>query len=185
MNYSAENLICKEIFTIDPGINGAISKYRSDRLESWNLEKMKTFEEQNYFFEYQKSICKLPLVFIENITTYQADASNVGKMFQLDKLKRHYADLRCALKNSGFPFIEVMPIHWMKYLNIYIPGEDRNVRKKRFKDIAKDDFPEIKVTLKNADSLLLINFARQKLKHDNLWILKNTKEPKVKNLFNY
>lgn len=173
-------LICSEIFGVDPGIsNGSISKFSNNKYESQNM-----FREQDDLFDFwrqQKETCKNPLVFIENITTYSSDygkKENIGRAYGLDKLKRHYSELRSSIRMAGIPYIEIMPIHWQKYLKIHIKGEDYRTRKKRYQDIACEMFPAIKVTQKNCDALLLIEFARRKLKYDPMWVIQNIKKKK-------
>jgi len=165
--------ICDTVFTIDPGrSNGAIVKQSGNKVESWNMNKIQSFDDLCDFFRYQREICKLPLCFLEKITTFQSDTQSIGRMFQLTKLKDHYVEIRSALRTNNIPFIEVMPLQWQKGISIYIPGEDYQVRKKRYKDIAKEIFKyvNIPITLQNCDALLLLHFARMKLKRDHLWI---------------
>jgi hypothetical protein len=171
-----ESLICDTIFTIDPGrSNGAIVKYSliTKRLEIHKMEKFKELSDFSDYFRYQKSICKLPVCFMEKITSFPSDYNkgNIGKAFNLDKLKDHFVELRTSLKLAQIPTIEIMPRSWQQYLNHYIAGEDYKIRKARFKDIAKDEFSFEKVTLWNADALLLVQFAKKKLKYDSLWVV--------------
>jgi hypothetical protein len=182
-NINPQNLICRELFGVDPGkSNGGITKF-SDRYETWNMKKLyeteDPFESMLQFWEYQKSICKNPLILLENITTYSGDAKgdDGGKHFGIDKLKAHYSELRLSIKRSGIQYIEVMPRSWQKYLHYYIDHEDYKVRKDRLKDIAKGNYPQLKVTSQNADALHLIEFGRKKLKYDPQWLIVNLKKP--------
>lgn len=180
--------ICDTIFTIDPGkSNGAIAKKQADKIETWDIKKIHSFDDLCDFWAYQREICKLPICFLEKITTFQSDVPDkredakgysqaIGKMFQMKKLKDHYVELRSALRTNLIPFIEIMPLQWQKNLRIYIPGEDYKIRKRRYKDIATERFPQIKVTLTNCDALLLTDFAMKKLNNDPLWIKQNLKE---------
>jgi len=95
-------------------------------------------------------------------------------------LKNHYAEIRACLKINSIPYIEVMPLTWQRYLKIHIKKEDYSIRKHRYQDIAKDLFPQIKVTLKNCDSLLLLEFGEKKLYYDPLWIRQNIQTKKIK-----
>jgi hypothetical protein len=181
----AQAFIAKDLFGIDPGkSNGGIVKYNGERYESWPLKKMNTFEGMVDFFKDQSKICKLPLVFLEKITSFAGDYNDPtqrGRIFQMNKLKEHYVEIKSALKISGIPFIEVMPMSWMKYLQVHIAKEERAIRKKRFICIAKDEFPGNKVVGWNADAFLLIAFGRKKLKYDPRWINQKLKENQPKN----
>jgi len=171
-----EYLIAKELFGIDPGRkSGAIAKWNG-KIEIWQLDKFASSNDYFDFFRYQKEICQNPVIVIENITTYPADASNPGKMFRLEQMKTHYAELRAAIRASGISFIEVMPRSWMKYLHLYIDHEDRDIRKKRFKDIAKERYSYVKVNSKNADALLILEYARTRLKYDPQYFVSGIKE---------
>lgn len=182
--------IADELITIDPGkSNGGIVKYNNGRYDSWPIKKMCDFEDLVDFFKFQKENCKLPLIFIERITTFQGDYKGndsdkrnqyIGRAFQMDKLKRHYSELISAIKISKIPYIEVMPASWQKLLKIHIPNEETAIRKRRFKDIALSHFPGQKIVGWNADAFLLIEFARMKLKYDQRWINQKMVKPKVK-----
>lgn len=185
--------VAKEIFGIDPGSNGGVVKYNGERFESRPLKKMETFEDMVDFFKYQKEICKMPLVFLEKITSFQSDYSDkdggnahIGKAFKMDKLKVHYTELISALKMAELPFIPVMATSWQRYIKIHKSGEEYKVRKNRYKDIAKDWHSAQKIVGWNADAYLLIDFARKKLKYEPSWIFKEMKKnkPKERRLFN-
>lgn len=184
INSITKAFIAKEIITIDPGkSNGGIAKWTGERVETWPIKKISDFEALVDFMKYQKEICKLPLVFLEKINSFAGDYNDPaakGKIFRMNKLKDHYVELRSAIKLAKFDFIEVMPYHWEKYINIHEKGEEYKIRKKRYRDIAKDWFPTVNVTAWNADALLLIEFAKKKLKYDNRWILKNTQKSEKK-----
>lgn len=176
-----EYLIAKELFGIDPGrTSGAIAKWNG-RIEIWLLEKFESSNDYFDFFRFQKNICQNPVIILENITTYPADASNPGKMFNLEKMKTHYAELRAAIRASEIPFIEVMPRTWMKYLHLYMDHEERNTRKHRFRDIAKDRYSQVKVNSKNADALLILEYARTRLKYDPHYFYTEIKRTKQQN----
>lgn len=163
--------IAKEIITIDPGkSNGGIVKLNENRYETWALGKFTDFEKIVDFFKYQAEICKLPLVVIEMITTFNPDSENIGRMHRLNKLKDHYVELKSAIKLSKMQWIEVMPSSWQKYINIHQPGEDHQVRKARYKEIAKDWFQGQNVVGWNADAFLLQEFIKKKLKYDQRWV---------------
>jgi len=169
--------IAKELYSIDPGsTNGGIVRFKDNKYESWPLKKMKDFNELCDFWKYQAEITSLPLVALEMINTYNSDTENIGRMHRLNKLKDHYVELRSALKLAKINFIEVQPRSWQKTLNISIPGEDYQIKKERYKDIAKDMFPTEKIVGWNADAYLIIEFLRTKLKYDQRWILNKLKK---------
>lgn len=180
-----ETQVAKEIFGVDPGrSNGGIVKWVNGRYESWPIKKMPEDTDLIDFFKHQKSICELPLVFLEKINMYTGDFDNRGRMFQLKKLQDHYANLRTSLRTNELPFVEVMPMSWQKTLKIHIPNEESAVRKRRLKDLASDMYPGQNIVGWNADAYHLIEFGRTKLKYDLKWVLRKIKEnTKTKTLF--
>lgn len=174
--------VCKEIITIDPGkSNGGIVK-KSDRYESWPLKKFE-FNDMVDFLKYQSEICKLPLIFIEKIQTFIGDYGDPkarARAYRLDKLKRHYTELLSAIKVNKIRYIEVHSYHWQKKIKIHIKNEDRNIRKKRYIDIAKEKFPGHKIVAWNADAFLLQNYANHMLILEPSWIHNKLKENTAK-----
>lgn len=175
--------VASHLFAIDPGkSNGGIVKFDWERYESLHLAKMSNYQDMVDFFIYQKEICKMPLIFLEKITSYVQDYNDTEmrkRTFRMDKLKEHYAELRAAIKTSQIRYIEVMPHVWQKQLKIHIPKEDREVRKKRYKDISKEWFKGNHVVGWNADAYLIMKFAQMKLKYDPSWVHQQLKKTQI------
>jgi crossover junction endodeoxyribonuclease RuvC len=74
-----------------------------------------------------------------------------------------YGGLRMALIGRGIPFREVTPQQWMKALEIppRRKSDTKTTWKKRLLSIAQQWFPEVMVTLKTADALLLAEYCRR------------------------
>lgn len=72
------------------------------------------------------------------------------------KFGMSYGALRMALVASGIPFEDVTPQKWQKALGC-LSGGDKNVTKQR----AQSLFPQLKITHKTADSLLLAEYCRR------------------------
>ena len=74
-----------------------------------------------------------------------------------------YGGLRMALIASSIPFEEVTPRTWQKALSIppKKKTESNSQWKNRLKQKAQQLFPEVKVTLKTADALLIAEFCRR------------------------
>jgi hypothetical protein len=96
--------------------------------------------------------------------------SKGGKQFGIVKMLKNYHQIETLIKGSRMPFIPVMPITWQTRLKIYIKGEDYGERKKRLKEISQGFYPELKVTLKTCDALLILRFARHMLQNETAWI---------------
>lgn len=69
---------------------------------------------------------------------------------------RHYGGLCMALMAVGLGFREVTPASWMKYYGMRREkGEGKTAWKNRLKARAQQLYPEEKITLDTADSLLI------------------------------
>jgi len=180
MEIKPSNLIATELFGVDPGkSNGGIAKF-SDRIESWPMPE--DFDRIREYWDYQKEICKRPLVILEKVDMWGSDTPE--KRFGIKKMLDHYAELRSIIRTRDFPFIEVASISWQSYLKIRIGKEDKLIRKRRYKDIATELYPSQKVTLKTCDALLLVEFGRRKLQYEPLWIMQHVQnEKKAQTIF--
>ena len=69
---------------------------------------------------------------------------------------RSYGSLRMALVAAGIPFDEVTPVRWQTAMSCRTGGV-KAVSKAR----AQELFPAVRVTLWNADALLLAEYARR------------------------
>ena len=69
-----------------------------------------------------------------------------------------------ALTAAGIPFEEVTPVVWQRGLGIPVRKKDesRSQFKGRLKAKAQQLFPQVKVTLKTADALLISEYCRRK-----------------------
>lgn len=160
------------IIGIDPGLSGAISTYRNNQTESINMPR--TIQELNEQFKQLRSESEHPICFLEKVQLFDTD-NNRGKQFRIQKMLQQFRDLENCLILNNIPYIEVHPIKWQNKLNLRIKGEEKPERKKRYKEIAQTYHPEIKVTLKKCDSLLILRFGRVMLSNDINWINENLK----------
>ena len=159
------------IIGIDPGMSGGMAVWRPNDLAKTHKmpREIKLFDE---FLKYQKSINGYILVIIEKVQPFWSDSKeeNKGKQFRIQQMLGNYAQLKAVLETNSIPYIPISPITWQTYLRIRKKKEEKQVRKNRFKNIAQNQFPEIKVTLWNCDALLLVQFGRMKRKLDPGWI---------------
>lgn len=156
------------IAAIDVGVGGAISHWRNDgNISVVNMPK--DLKALNGYIAYLKSISENPIVFIEHVQMRPQDAVG-GKQFGIVKMLKNYHQIETIVKTNHLPLIPVLPRTWQSRLKIYVRGEDYQVRKKRLKQIAASDYPQIKVTIKNCDALLILKFARFMLQNDPNWV---------------
>jgi hypothetical protein len=74
---------------------------------------------------------------------------------------RSYGGLRMALLAAGVPFDEVTPQKWQGAMRCRTGG-DKNISKGR----AQELFPAVRITLANADALLLAEFCRRQARNE-------------------
>jgi hypothetical protein len=71
------------------------------------------------------------------------------------KFAQNTAAWKAALAYAQIPFTEIPPKKWMKQLPCGV-SKDKKTRKNQIKAYAQQMFPQIKVTLKNADALAML-----------------------------
>ena len=99
-----------------------------------------------------------------------------GKAFGMMKLIKNFDRLKDAMKINDIGYIEVHPTTWQNYLGLKLPKgqeEEKKDRKNRYKAVAQEQYPNVKVNLKNCDALLMITFGIRKLQNDIEYILNN------------
>jgi len=73
-----------------------------------------------------------------------------------------YGAVRMAMVGAGIPFCEVTPQAWQKYHQVARhPQETKSSWKNRLKTLAQSIYPDLKVTLRTADALLLALFLQK------------------------
>lgn len=175
----------KTIIAIDPGANGAVIIRNEDILRVNKLPRDEN--EKMKLFSFIKDTYEKPLVFLEMVQMFLSDSDknmNPGKQFRIKIMLEENQSTKTILKIIGVPYIEVAPISWQSRLNIRIPGEDYNVRKKRFKGLAQKAFNHrnIKVTAWSADALLISEFADLILQQDPSWVMERVPNFLIKKL---
>lgn len=151
------------LIAIDPGASGGIAVYNYDNKYTAVLKMPDT----------PKDIYEV-LRGIRNITTVigeiqcRAIVEKVGFHVQGNnassscKFARHCGQLEMALIAAGIPFEEVTPQKWMKPMTL---PKDKTARKNAIKDAMQRRYPDIKVTLWNADALGILTWALDNNKH--------------------
>lgn len=176
------------IIGIDPGVKGGISLYRSGRATVYrmpeDLNRLKDLLMQ------EKELGET-IVFIEKLSVRPDDiasengAANMGKLYRIQKMMANFEQLKAIVSVCGIPYILVHPMKWQNKLGLRKAGgkEEKRERKNRYKEVAQDLYPYIKMTLWNADALLIMHFGRYMLLHCPIWIKQNLPTSVQPNLF--
>ena len=113
-----------------------------------------------------------PLVFLERVSMFMSDSDkgNNGKQFRIAKMLEQYNSMITYFKIFMIPYVEITPMVWQKYLNLWVKGSSKTERKNKFKSAAMMWHPEIKVTNAISDALCILHFARRKMGEDEAWV---------------
>jgi crossover junction endodeoxyribonuclease RuvC len=137
----------KVFIGIDPGLSGGIAIIEEGSIRAVNMP-----DTERDVWDLIHSLPRLySMAMIEKV--HSMKGNGVASSF---KFGMGYGALRMALVASGIPFEDVTPQKWQKALGC-LSGGDKNVTKQR----AQSLFPQLKITHKTADSLLIAEYARR------------------------
>lgn len=162
-------IIADMIIGIDPGKGGGIAVWDANWLEVEVFKMPENVRAMNVLFSEFKAMDGKAFVILEKVQLQQGDLNNTGRMYRLQKMFTNYDQLKTVLSIVGLPYIEVKPNEWQKYLRLAKKGEDYTDRKRRLKKAAGNLYRTTKVTLWNADALLLMEFGRRKKRNEPEW----------------
>lgn len=179
------------IIGIDPGANGGIVKWRPNE-KITAIQMPKDLTELRNYLEYLKTICS-PIVFLEKLSvrpddiTPGADGVNMGKLYRIQKMLANFEQLKATIAVCDVPFVMVHPMKWQNELKLRAKTtrkkEEKNERKRRYKEVAGNLYPELKPTLWNADATLIMHFGRFILQNNPRWVLENLPQQMHNRLF--
>lgn len=141
---------------IDPGSNGGIAVLAPDGSV---LDVTKMPDTPMDILEYIRLHSKGAKCIIEDVGHGIPGQSSSATA----KFARHNGWLEMALLASGIPTTKVTPQKWQKYFQMHRgKDEEKTKYKNRLKERAQLMFPTVKVTLANADALLIAEYCRNK-----------------------
>lgn len=152
------------IIGIDPGANGAICSCS----DTGALQIRKMPETPKDIYLYLLSLadtCERCVCYLEDVGHGLPNQSSSATA----KFARHNGHLEMALIALGVRTIKVTPQKWQKHYSNTIgksTGVPKNEWKNKLKALAQDLFPDEKVTLGNADALLIMEYAKANEKND-------------------
>lgn len=157
----------KKVIGIDPGFSGGIAYINSAGI----IDCCHMPDTPKDIFDKLKEIISEDsegnrLEIKEDVVCYLEDVGGgrpgqaVGAM---TKFARHNGHLEMALLALGVRIVKVVPQKWQKTLGIGSSSAyDKSEWKRRLKAKAQELYPDKKVTLVNADALLILNYALEK-----------------------
>ncbi len=105
--------------------------------------------------------------------TVKGGEKNMGKAFRIQKMLAGFEALKTTLTLLEIPFVMVHPMKWQSALGLRIKGEDKDTRKRRYKEVASVMFPTVRATMWNCDALLLCLFGSLMLQKGLGWVAAN------------
>lgn len=179
-------LAINAIIGIDPGSSGGIAVYTGDGVRVVRMPK--DVERLRDFFAYYSANYR-PIAFLEKLSVrpddviMQGERAAMGKLYRIQRMMANFEQLKATIELAGIPYCLVHPGTWQSKLKLRIPGEEKAERKRRYRDMAGEAFPEIKTTLWNADALLIMQFGRWALVNDWDWVRGNLPKREMEKLF--
>lgn len=137
-------------FGIDPGKSGSISAIWNDGVPFTQSQSMGETEADIVGFIRQFDLESARAV-IERV--HSSPQMGVKSAFTFGQ---SYGFLRGILSSHKVPFVEVLPAKWQQVMGCRTKGE-KNVSKAK----AQQLWPHLKITHRNADSLLIAEYARR------------------------
>ena len=140
---------------IDPGVNGGVAII-DDKWKDKAIEAVKCPDTIKDMADYLSLHCYdniKTLCIIEKVHSFPGQG--VRSVFTFGKNYGHWLGI---LASHDIPYKEVPPQTWMKHYGAM--PRDRGQRKRHLKHLAQSLYPSIKVTLYNADAILLANYSK-------------------------
>lgn len=177
------------VIGIDPGANGGIAIFIPGQ-HTKALKIPKDLTELRDFFAYYMDNYK-PIVFLEKLSVrpddvvVQGDRAAMGKLYRIQKLMANFEHLKALVEIAGIPYVMVHPMTWQTTLKLRVRGqhEEKADRKRRYQKHAAKLYPGVKVTLWNADAMLLMHFGRYVLVNNPKWVKEQLPEREYQKLF--
>lgn len=168
------------VIGIDPGANGGIAVFIPDNPVK-AVKMPRDITDLADFLSYYKEISN-PIIFLEKLSVRPDDVGvgpdgkpNMGKIYRIQKLMANYEHLKALIEMAGIPYVMVHPMTWQTKLNLRVRGqqEEKAERKRRYASKAGELYRGVKVTLWNADALLIMHFGRYALINEKNWVREN------------
>lgn len=150
----------KTYIAVDPGQAGGVARIMvssDDRyhVETWNMPETEK-DIADLFKEISKGLDVKAI--IERVNAFPGQG-----VVSVWKFSANYHGCRMAMICAGLSFDQVGPLQWQKELGI--PSrkkeETKVQHKNKLKAKAQQLFPSVKVTLANADALLLAHYLKK------------------------
>ena len=147
----------KAVIGIDPGKSGGVCLYDGSDLAiafpcpSDDIEMADSISSMINGMEIEGIPVSRILVAIENVHAFPTDTRSSAFKFRCN-----YGTWLGICASNKLEVEKIHPRTWMKYYGDYPKGKQE--RKRYFRSLAKDYFPDARVTLKTADAILIAKY---------------------------
>lgn len=185
-----EKLTIDAVIAIDPGAAGGLAIYLKDTDEVRVVKMPRENRDLKDLLQYYADNYR-PIAFLEKLSVrpddvaVEGDKAAMGKLYRIQRMMANFEHLKALLETIGIPFVQVHPMSWQTKIGIRetTKGMEKRERKSSYRAYAQRLYPLKKVTLWNADALLIMHFARVMLANDLNWILSNLPKAEQDKLF--
>jgi hypothetical protein len=141
------------ILGIDPGASGALASFSRgrDKPVTYCFDKM---TEQDIYKVLQGYAIDDCICYLERVKGMPKDTGKTAFTFG-----QHYGFVRGVMVSVGLPFVEVYSQVWQRKLGLGKPYPSQPERKRAHRQQAQQWWPRLKITLGNADALLIAEYG--------------------------
>lgn len=151
------------IMAIDPGVGGAIATYRLGEVKVQHMPEGQDgiAPVVRQLTEHAKFDGRPLVAVMERVNGFMGKALPGSRMFTMGE---NYGFMKGVLAASGVPLNLVQPTKWQADLGLKKEKNmDRPEWKRKLCFEAKSMYPNVKITLQDADAILLLHWARLNL----------------------
>ena len=144
-----------EKIAIDPGWSGGIAKKGSYGITT--IDKMpKTYQGiMDYFRSINEHRSKHCVCVMERVWAQPGNGVKAASSFT-----ENITALKCALYENNIDTVLVLPREWQKAMDVDLP-KNKKEKKNMIKALMQERYPDIKVTLWNADALAIMSVSEK------------------------
>lgn len=148
------------ILGIDPGVGGGIAIFYPDgKKEALAFDKVLTYVD---IFENIKNVAKEhgwdTFAVLELLTGFQQQRVKMPGALSF-KMGENYGKIQGWLESFKIPFEKVTPAKWQIGLTGVKAEKDYSKKKRLLCLLAKQQFPDVKPTMKTCDAILIAKYA--------------------------
>lgn len=145
---------------VDPGLSGGVAVLTEDATVHILL---KTPDSEAELWEIFDEILPVPAVPVLLEKVHSRPGQSAVATFSFGQI---YGFTRACLTAAELQFEDVQPKAWQKVFGLKKDKlEEYDEYKRRIRDLAQSLFPDVFVTLKTADALLIAEYCRRKALH--------------------